>query len=79
VIIGPMEDNRIALADALGSVIAIAGTGQGATSGTPAGDGLPALLAQAGCPEDTAVGPDGKIYFTDLQTQRIRVLTREPF
>src|SRR5262249_7207759 len=33
VVIGPMEDNRIALADTLGSVITIGGTGDGATSG----------------------------------------------
>jgi hypothetical protein len=79
VMIGPMEDNRIALADSLGSVIAIAGTGDGSTFGAASGDGGPALLGQAGCPEDVTIGPDGTVYFTDLQTQRIRVLTREPF
>jgi hypothetical protein len=79
VVIAPMEDNRIALVDTLGSVIAIAGTGDGSTYGMPSGDGGPALAGQAGCPEDVDVGPDGTIYFSDLFTQRIRVLTRTGF
>jgi hypothetical protein len=79
VVVAPMEDNRIALVDTLGSVIAIAGTGRGAGFGTLAGAGRPALRGEAGCPEDVAVGPDGTISFADLQTQRVRVLTRELF
>jgi DNA-binding beta-propeller fold protein YncE len=82
VFIAPMEDNRIALVDTLGSVIAIAGTGEGAvgtTVGNPAGDGGPGMLAVVGLPEDVAVAPDGRVYFSDLLTGRIRVLTREPF
>jgi serine/threonine-protein kinase len=82
VLISPMEDNRIALVDTLGSVIAIAGTGEGAvgpTVGAPAGDGGPGMLAVVGLPEDVAVGPDGRVYFSDLLTGRVRVLTREPF
>jgi sugar lactone lactonase YvrE len=79
VVIAPMTDNRVALVDRLGSVITIAGTGRGSSSGSPSGDGGLALLAQAGCPEDVDVGPDGRIYFSDLQASRIRVLTREPF
>jgi hypothetical protein len=78
VIIGPMTDNRVALVDRLGSVIGIAGTGEGADGGT-AGDGGLAIFAQAGCPEDVAVAPDGRIFFADLQSNRIRVLTRELF
>ena len=73
-----MTDNRISLVDKLGSVIAIAGTGNG-SSGTPAGDGGPGLLAEAACPEDLAVAPDGRIYYSDLLTNRIRVLTRVPY
>jgi streptogramin lyase len=79
VFIAPMEDNLIALVDTLGSVISIAGTGDGSTYGMPSGDGGPALLGQAGCPEDVDVGPDGTVYFSDLFTQRIRRLTRAPF
>ena len=82
VVIAPMEDNRIALVDSLGSVIAIAGTGEGAsgpTVGNPAGDGGQGALAVVGTPEDVAVAPDGRVYFSDLLTGRIRVLTREPF
>jgi hypothetical protein len=78
-ILAPMEDNRIALVDSLGSVIPIAGTGRGSTAGSPSGDGGLAILAQAGCPEDVVTAPDGRVYFSDLQASRIRVLTREPF
>ncbi len=77
VLIGPMTDNRIALVDKLGSVIAIAGTGNGGSGG--AGDGGPGLLAEAACPEDLAVAPDGRIYYSDLMSNRIRVLTRVPY
>jgi hypothetical protein len=64
-----------ALVDSLGSVITIAGTGD--SSFAAAGDGGLAFAAQAGYPEDVAVGPDGRIYFSDLWVSRIRVLTRE--
>jgi hypothetical protein len=77
VIIGPMTDNRIALVDKLGSVIAIAGTGNGGSSAV--GDGGPGMLAEAACAEDLAVAPDGRIYYSDLMTNRIRVLTRVPY
>jgi hypothetical protein len=78
VIVGPMTDNRIALVDKLGSVIAIAGTGNG-SFGPPAGDGGPGLLGEAACPEDLVVAPDGRIYYSDLMSNRIRVLTRVPY
>lgn len=77
VVIAPMENNRVALVDSLGSVIAIAGTGE-QSFGT-AGDGGPAMFATIGLPEDIVVGFDGKIYVSDLEVSRIRVLTREPF
>jgi len=80
-IISPMEDNRVALVDTLGSVITIAGTGEGAGTCCPGpiGDGLPATLAHVDTPEDVAVAPDGTIYVSELATNRIRVLTREGF
>ena len=77
VIVAPMENNRVALVDSLGSVIGIAGTGE--YSSGSAGDGGPGLLANVGLPEDAVVGPDGRIYVSDLGVSRIRVLTREPF
>ena len=77
VLIAPMENNRVALVDTLGSVIGIAGTGE-ASFGT-SGDGGPAMFATIGLPEDIVVGHDGKIYVSDLAVSRIRVLTREPY
>jgi hypothetical protein len=75
VIVGPMENNRIWLADTLGSVITIAGNGNASVGS--AGDSNPAVNAPVGCPEDVDVGPDGRIYFSDLDINRIRILTRE--
>jgi hypothetical protein len=77
IVVAPMENNRIALVDTLGSVINIAGTGE-ASSGA-SGDGGPALFGTVGLPEDIVVGHDGKIYVTDLLVNRIRVLTREAY
>jgi sugar lactone lactonase YvrE len=79
VIVGMMEDNRIALVDAGGSVIAIAGTGEGPGGAPGLGDGAPAILDRIQTPEDVAVAPDGTIYVSELGTGRIRILTREPF
>jgi sugar lactone lactonase YvrE len=75
VIVGPMSNNRIVLVDALGSALVIAGTGAG--YGTV--EGSAATLTAAACPEDVAVAPDGKIYFSDLLSSTIKVLTRIPF
>jgi hypothetical protein len=77
VIVGAMEDNRLALVDRLGSVIGIAGTGEGSTpsSGLP----RPALLAAGFCCEDVSVNADGLIYCSDLLRYQILVLWREPF
>jgi hypothetical protein len=77
IVVAPMENNRIALVDTLGSVINIAGTGE--ASNGASGDGGPALLGTIGLPEDIVVGHDGKIYLTDLLVNRIRILTREPY
>ena len=67
IVVAPMENNRVALVDTLGSVIGIAGTGQG-SSGT-AGDGGPGLFADIGLPEDIAVGQDGTIYVSGSDRQ----------
>lgn len=73
VFIGDMNNNRIRLVDREGSIISIAGTGlAGQTLGA---DGQPGLLADAGCPEDVAVAPDGRVYFASLTSSRVRVLT----
>lgn len=36
-------------------------------------------LAPVGCPEDVAVGPDGRVDSSHVFTNRIVVLAREPF
>jgi len=51
-----------------GVIETIAGTGVDGFSG----DGGPALQAQLDRPTDTAVGPDGSIYFVDGANQRVR-------
>jgi hypothetical protein len=79
VIVGPDQDSRVALVDRLGSVIGIAGTGEAVPSGQASGDGGPASLARGFCCEDLSVAADGRIYCSDLSTNSIRVLTREPF
>jgi sugar lactone lactonase YvrE len=79
VIVAMMEDNRVALVDAGGSVIVIGGTGEGPSGSAGLGDGNPATLERVNTPEDVAVAPDGTIYVSDLGNQTIRVLRREPF
>jgi hypothetical protein len=79
VIVGAMEDNRLALVDRLGSVTGIAGTGEGGIREQVNGDDGPAALAQGFCCEDISVAADGRIYCSDIGINRIRVLTREPF
>jgi streptogramin lyase len=75
-VIASMDINRILLVDRLGSAIAIAGHGGG--PGAPP-VGTPAIQAAVGCPEDVAVGPDGRVYSSNLTTSRIMVLERAPF
>jgi sugar lactone lactonase YvrE len=79
VLIAMMEDNRVALVDAAGSVINIAGTGEGPGGAPGLGDGVPATLERVNTPEDVAVAPDGTVYVSDLGNHTIRVLTREGF
>ena len=79
VIVAMMEDNRVALVDAGGSVIVIGGTGEGPSGSAGLGDGNPATLERVNTPEDVAVAPDGTVYVSDLGNQTIRVLKREPF
>lgn len=79
VLIAMMEDNRIALVDSLGSVINVAGTGEG-PGGTPGlGDGALGIFERVQTPEDVAVAPDGTIYVSDLGTNTIRVITKEAY
>jgi sugar lactone lactonase YvrE len=75
VIVGPMSNNRIVLVDKLGSAIVIAGNGLAYGMVADA----PATLTAAPCPEDVAVGPDGRIWFSDIVNSEIAVLTRQPF
>lgn len=79
VVVGAMEDNRIALVDRLGSVIGIAGTGERSSSEDPSGDGGPAVLARGLCCEEVEASADSRVFCSDLWTNRIRVLTREAF
>ena len=79
VLVAMMEDNRVALIDAGGSVINIAGTGEGPGGSVGLGDGQIAVHEPVNTPEDVAVAPDGTVYVSDLGNHTIRVLTREPF
>jgi DNA-binding beta-propeller fold protein YncE len=54
-LIAMMEDNRVALVDAAGSVINIGGTGEGPGGSAGLGDGVPATLERINTPEDVAV------------------------
>src|SRR5207245_4745928 len=70
--IADMRNSRVRLVDALGSIITIVGTGE--SSGLPVANGTPGVQASAGCP-GLAVGPDGRLYYRDLATGAVRVLT----
>ena len=70
--IADMRNSRVRLVDALGSIITIVGTGE--SSGLPVANGTPGVQASAGCP-GLAVGPDGRLYYRDLATGPVRVLT----
>jgi hypothetical protein len=74
--IADMVNNRVHLVDRLGSLVTVAGTG---LAYTVLDDGSPAVLDEAGCPEDVAVGPDGRAYFASLTASVIRVLSVAPF
>jgi hypothetical protein len=70
-----MEDNR-SLVDSLGSIITVAGTGEGPGGSAGRGDGS-SRSSSVNTPEDVAVAPDGTMYVSDL-ARTIRV-TREPY
>lgn len=57
-----------------GIITTIAGDGSYASGG----DGGPATSAQIQEPHGLSVGPDGRVYVTDLSANRIRVLTPPP-
>lgn len=56
-----------------GVVTTLAGTGVAGFSG----DGGPASEAQINFPQDMEFGPDGRLYFTDTDNNRIRVIDLE--
>jgi len=89
VLIASHQNARISLVDRLGSIITIAGTGMNSSwgSGSRAGLGGPAVLAEVGCPEDIVVAPNGRVYYVDygwppglpFPADTFLVLTREPY
>jgi len=62
---------QIVRVDSAGAMTVIAGTGVPGFSG----DGGPAESAQLNFPWDVAIGPGGVLYVTDLENNRIRLLT----
>jgi sugar lactone lactonase YvrE len=76
VFVADMVNNRVHLIDRLGSLVTVAGTG---LAYTPLHDGAPGTQDDAGCPEDVAVGPDGRAYFASLTASAIRVLSVASF
>jgi len=56
---------------ASGQICTVAGTG---IAGDGA-DGLPALQTRLYLPQDTTVGPDGRLYVVDWNNHRVRVIT----
>jgi len=75
--IADMRNSRVRMVDARGGIITIAGTGLAGF--TPSPDGMPGPLVSAGCPGALAVGPDGRVYYPDLYTSAIRMLTLVPY
>jgi sugar lactone lactonase YvrE len=77
--ISDFRNGRIRLVDRLGSIITIAGTGEASSIGGDDGDGVPGVFARAGCAGGLAVDAQGRFYYPDLQSDRLRVLTPVPF
>lgn len=75
VYVADFRNSRIRLIDALGSVITIAGNGKASQFGQPNGDGGPGPNAVVGCPAAIAVDAAGRVFFPDLFSDRVRILT----
>lgn len=73
--IADFRNGRIRLVDRLGGIVTIAGTGAPSTPLADNGDGGPAAHAAAGCPAALAADGAGRLYYPDLQANRLRVLT----
>jgi hypothetical protein len=76
--IADMRNSRVRMVDERGSIITVAGTGDVGPQRTSP-DGTAGPLAAAGCPGALAVAPDGRVYYPDLFTSAIRVLTLVPY
>jgi len=63
-------NNRIRRIDKSGMIQTVAGTGQPSF----AGDNSPATAATLNGPTGMALGPDGALYFSDTQNNRVRAL-----
>jgi len=53
-----------------GTVTTVAGSGERGYSG----DGGPAIEAKLSFPQDVEIGPDGNVYFTDTNNDRVRMI-----
>ena len=65
---GDVNNARIRVIDPSGTINTFAGTGTAGYSG----DGGPATAAELNEPSDLTAGPDGSIYFTDIQNNVVR-------
>jgi DNA-binding beta-propeller fold protein YncE len=74
IFVADFRNRRVRIIDRESAVATVAGSGS--SEGSPVGAGV---LATAGCPAGLAVGRDGRIYFADLEADRIRVLTAVDF
>ncbi len=73
VYIADSGNNRIRRVTPDGTITTVAGTGEYGN----AGDGGPATAAQLGWPASVALGPDGSLYITDNENNRVRRVTPE--
>ncbi len=73
VYIADSGNNRIRRVTPDGTITTVAGTGEYGN----AGDGGPATAAQLSWPASVALGPDGSLYITDNENNRVRRVTSE--